>query len=201
MIWISERMVDQEKEIALMLKVKEGDVQAFEDLYNKFKDPITNFFYHLTWDYATSEDYLQAVFIRLWQNAKNYRPIGKFSTYIFQIAKNYWLNEQKRLKRRPKTVSLEGKKKSTESHARKIELGDEVNNPIVVALQKELEGEVKKAIDALSNDHRVVFILSEFQDLKYKEISEILEIPVGTVKSRMANTERQLRKKLTKYLE
>lgn len=194
-------MVENDKEIQLMLKVKDGDLQAFEDLYNSYKNPVTNFFYHLTWDYATSEDYLQAVFIRLWQNAANYRPIGKLSTYIFQIAKNYWINEQKRLKRRPQTVSIEGKKKSTESHARKIELGDETHNPVTVALQKELELEVKRAIDGLNSDHRVVFVLSEFQGLKYKEISDILEIPLGTVKSRMANTERNLRKKLSKYLE
>lgn len=193
--------VEQDKEIELMLEVKKGNLDAFEELYNLFKDPITGFFYHLTWDHARSEDYLQAVFIRLWQNAKNYRPVGKFSTYIFQIAKNYWINEQKRLKRRPQTVSLEAKKRSTESHARKIELGDESQNPVNLMLQQELEKEVKNALDDLSDEHRVVFTLSEYQNLKYKDISEILEIPVGTVKSRMANTERLLREKLNKYLD
>lgn len=199
----AEQIIEHQNdpEAKLMARIREGDTHAFEELYQQFRHPIANFFYHLVRDHNLTENLLQETFIRVWKAAEIYRPTGKFSTYIFQIAKNLWLNEAKKKQREPNTFSMDTRGAGDDEQGFKFEASDSRQDPANIMLKNELRSQISTAIDSLGLEHRVVFVLSEYQGLKYREISEILEIPVGTVKSRMANAEKYLRQKLAKYVE
>ncbi|RKY28820.1 MAG: hypothetical protein DRP79_01905 [Planctomycetota bacterium] len=188
---------DARRDIELMLRVKQGDVNAFEQIYENYRGPIGGFFYHLVWDQALAEDFLQEVFLRLWRSAPDYRPTGKFSTFIFQIAKNFWLNERLKRMHNPR-LSLDAPIRGEDGdYAR--EIAGDASTPSTLLANAEMKARVREAIEQLPEKQRVTFVLSEFQGMKYEEIGEVLEVPLGTVKSRMVSAERFLRGRLRKY--
>jgi RNA polymerase sigma-70 factor (ECF subfamily) len=191
-------MFEPEREAALMARVKEGDRSAFETLYEEYAGAIAKFFFHLTWDRQAVEDGVQEVFLRLWRGARLWRPTGKFSTYLFQIAKNYWINERAKQSRRIRPVPLRSEGEGGDEGVGAL-AHDPGPGPEGRALQRELADEIRDAVSTLPEKLQLTFVLSEYQGLKYQEVAEILDIPVGTVKSRMSAAEKTLRRKLKKY--
>ncbi len=191
-------MFDPERDAALMNRVKNGDRVAFEELYALYAKPIATFLHHLSWDGETVADGVQEVFLRLWRGARNWRPTGKFSTYLFQIAKNWWLNERAKRSRRVRTIRMDLPEDGEEGSPPSSE--DPAAGPAALAAQRELGDRIRKAVSALPEKLQVTFVLSEYQHLSYAEIADVLSIPVGTVKSRMSAAEKTLRRKLEKDL-
>jgi RNA polymerase sigma-70 factor (ECF subfamily) len=192
-------MAMSERDKKLMLQVRGGDMAAFEELYARYSRPLLNFFYRLTWDRAFSEDLMQEAFLRLWKGRKNYRPTGKFTTYLFQIAKNHWLNERDKKMRRIAPVSLEAGGEEESNGLREVVPASE-RGPMGEVLNQELAGAIAKAVEGLSEKLRLVFVLGQLRGFRYADIADILEIPVGTVKSRMSNAEKAIRGRLSAYL-
>ena len=183
----------------LMLRVRGGDIAAFEALYARYSRPLINFFFRLTWDRVFSEDLMQETFLRLWRARERYAPTGKFTTYLFQIGKNHWLNEREKLSRRLKPVSLDAGG-DAESNGLKEAVPDGGRGPVSNTLNHELGDRIVAAVSALTEKLKLVFVLGQIKGMRYADISEILSIPVGTVKSRMANAEKALRGRLDPYL-
>ena len=178
----------------LMARIQAGDVGAFELLYARYSHPLLNFFFQMCFDRVAAEDYLQETFLRVWRARQSYRPIGKVSTWLFQIAKNFWLNEREKMKRRPFHTVVGG----DEAQARWANLaasGGETS-PSGAASAKETAAAIQRAVADLSGKLRLTFVMARYQRLPYREIAAILEIPVGTVKSRVALAERTLRARL-----
>jgi RNA polymerase sigma-70 factor, ECF subfamily len=173
-----DAMADRETE--LMLKVKAGDRAAFAELFGVFEKPILNYLFRLGRNRALAEDLLQEAFLRVWKAAAAWEPTAKVSTWIFRIAHNLYLNEAARRREKP----LEGADET--SHL----------DPSAELHRQELQAAVKKAVDALPEGEREVLLLSEFDGFKYAEISDILGIPVGTVKSRMFSAVQRLKEAL-----
>ena len=190
---------DPNRDAKLMLRVKQGDLEAFEEIYKNYKASLGAFFYHLVWDASRSEDYIQEVFLRLWKSAGRYEHTGKFSTYLFQIAKNFWLNERRKLKRAPTSYSLDATITGGEGGFSSQPPSAQATPSTIVA-RAELKARVQQALESLSEKLRLVFVMSEYQELKYREIADVLDIPIGTVKSRMAGAEKKLREKLHRCL-
>src|SRR5690349_526973 len=86
---------------ALMLRVKQGDLRAFEELIDKYKQPITNLIYRTLKDATEAEDLAQNVFVQAYRSADRYKATAKFSTWLFTIARNLSLNEIRRRSRHP----------------------------------------------------------------------------------------------------
>jgi RNA polymerase sigma-70 factor, ECF subfamily len=175
-----ERLTDAE----LMELVRGGDFSAFDELYNRYSPALRRFLFSLTWDQDTAEDYLQEVFLRLYRAKDRYQPTGKFSTYLFQIAKNYYLGQarKKRANGGEVVLSLEGR-----DGFRPFEdiRANEHIEPEAHLIEDYRRWRIRQAIGSLPEGQKLVFVMSHFQDMKYSEISETLGIPVGTVKSRM----------------
>ncbi len=181
----------------LMLRVGQGDLDAFEEIYNAYKGSLGAFFYHLVWDRTLTEDYIQEVFLKLWKSAATYKPTAKFSTFLFQIAKNFWFSERRKLKR-SSAYSLDASAGGgDDSFASAVMAPDPT--PSTMMARAEIKAQIQDALEGLSDKQRVAFVMSEFQGLKYHEIAEVLDVPIGTVKSRMASAEKCLRKKLKRY--
>lgn len=180
----------------LMMLVKQGDYVAFDELYDRYRKPITRFLFSLTWDHDIAEDYLQEVFLRLYRARDRYEPSGQFSTYIFQIAKNYYLAQARKVRARGEEMSLAHEDRDGFRPFENLRVNQRIE-PEVHLLEEYRKLGIRRAIAALPERQKLVFVMSHLEDMKCVEIAEVLGIAVGTVKSRMfaaVNTLRALLK-------
>jgi RNA polymerase sigma-70 factor (ECF subfamily) len=168
-------------DIQLMLQVRQGDLEAYRRLVQRYRDPLRRFLAAMLPDRASAEDAVQETLLRLWLLRERYEPTGKFSTYLFQIARHHALNVRKR---------LDGEIRHLASTASD---GVQAETPESALLKQEEAAGVEAAIRSLAPLYRTVFLMSHRDGLKYAEIGARLGIPVGTVKSRMAEAVRRLR--------
>lgn len=142
----------------------------------KFEKNLLNFFWRQGVSYFEGEDLVQETYLRLWNYRKEYKPTAKLSTFLFLMARQ---------------VRLDALKRQTRREAREESWGRE--QPQAQAPAVQAREDVRWAVAQLSDPLREVVELGVFQDLPYAEIAEILEIPVGTVKSRMSNALKKLK--------
>lgn len=184
----------------LMLAFQEGDSEAFVALYDRYTRPLINFFYKMCYDRALAEDLTQETFLRLLRFRGRYRPEATFRTFIYTVARNLWIDRFRSRKAAPKTISAELRVQEDGATIGDLVPGREQEVPKRVA-DREAADLVRSAVEDLPEGQRMVFLMAEAQGLKYREISEILEIPIGTVKSRMNAAIGRLRGLLGRVLQ
>ena len=178
---------------ALMTRIRAGDRRAFETLYSRYGSPIMRFLYRLCGNRALAEDLTQDVFLKVWRAASGWRPLGRVSTWLFQIAKHHWWNEAaKRQRRRALTGAMpqDGESRATDPGE------NDRADPGARLARAEAAAAVAEALAHLSPRLRLVFVLLRLEGLSLAAAAEVAGIPVGTVKSRAASAEAALRKRL-----
>jgi RNA polymerase sigma-70 factor, ECF subfamily len=186
---------------ALMLRVKQGDTAAFEELVNKYKQPVINLIYRTVRDLTDAEDLAQNVFLQVFKFADRYRVEAKFSTWLFTIARNLSLNEIRRRSRHP-----------AESLDAVVEAGEEITGPRQFEdkrnvsaperlIQEELVGKVEEALAALPENQRTAILLFKEKEMSYEEISEILGCSLSATKSLIHRGRETLKQRLKPYLK
>lgn len=189
--------LERRDDAALLLALKNGDVAAFSELVERHQRSLINFFYHLCWDRQAAEDCAQEVFLRVYSHLDRYEPQAKFTTFLFRIARNLWIDRVRTLAVHGKPASLDSRSDSGEGRS----LGERVParslSPVEILARGEQQAALQRAIDQLPEEQKAVVILSEIQGLKYQDISAILEVPVGTVKSRMHTAMEKLKELLS----
>ena len=171
----------------LISRFQDGDENAFVELVNRFKDKLTNFVFYLLKDEELSEDIVQDTFIKLYGKKHYYKPVAKFSTWIYTIARNL-ANTELRKKNRAKIMYLSNIKDDKS----KYELQSK-NQSLISKIENEyLIDELHSAIDRLPDNYKTAIILRDIQGLNYEEISNIVGVPLGTVKSRINRARLQL---------
>jgi len=181
-----------------MLLVKDDEVEAFNEIVYRFKNRVINFISRFIDDYHTAEDITQETFIRLYNSRKRYIPSASLSTFIFTIALNLAKTELKK-RSRWKFISLSKTKDDGEEFLKEFFFAHRNT-------EKEISGtftmeEVLKELKTINEQFKEALILRDIEGLTYEEISDILKIPKGTVKSRINRGRLQLRKKLLKLDE
>lgn len=176
----------------LLLAFQLGDREAFDAIVLRYQAPLTRFFFRLCWDKDRAEDFAQDVFLKVLRGARNYKPQGKLSTFLFRIATNRWIDHYRSLKPRPRLRSLDQVSDEDDSPMAD-RIPAEVGDPSAVMEEDQDKRRLRQAIHQLSLPHRLVFELAVYQNLPYSQISELLEIPEGTVKSRMHNATKALK--------
>lgn len=182
-----EKYSDEE----LIARFQEGDEYAFEEIVNRFKDRLKNFVYRYLSNEEAAEDVVQETFLRVYQKKHMYRNIAKFSTWIYTIAGNLAKTELRKRKRR-KMYSLN----DLGLEDKEYEIPSEEFAPEGEVEGEYTEQEIQAAIDKLSEKFKTVIILRDIQELSYEEISNIVDVPVGTVKSRINRARLKLQEKL-----
>jgi RNA polymerase sigma-70 factor (ECF subfamily) len=168
----------------LMVAFIEGDEEAFTALVEKHHKSLINYFNRLVHDQGLAEDYTQEVFFKIYRFRERYVHTAKFTTFMFRVAHNLFIDQHRKIKdAERRQISLNQENSDGEGHL--IELPSKDKRPIDMMEQEEQLEAVRRAVVALPEDLREVFILSQERRLPYKEISGILNIPVGTVKSRV----------------
>ena len=191
----AERRALNDRDVGLMLRVKEGDNEAFELLVELHQSAVIGTVAKMLGGASEAEDIAQQVFIRIWKSAKRYQPQAKFTTWMFTITRNLVFNETRRRKRKP-TVSVE--KREEESHQQVEDVHS--TTPDQDVLHSELERAVDDAIQALPDKQRLAVVLRRYEEMPYDEIGRVLSMSVPAVKSLLFRARTQLKESLEKYL-
>ena len=180
----------------LIARFQNGDAYAFDLLVKRYKDPLLNFIYRFIGDLIESEDIVQETFYRVYKNKHYYKEVAKFSTWIYTIAGNLAKTELRRRKRR-KVFSIH---KETPID-KELELPDITSDPEKEVNTIITEKIIQKAIGRLPQKFRQVIVLRDIQGFSYEEISGIIKVPLGTVKSRVNRARLKLQDDLDFLLE
>ncbi|MEW6305594.1 MAG: sigma-70 family RNA polymerase sigma factor [Verrucomicrobiota bacterium] len=184
---------------ALMVRARNGDMDAFALLVDSYKRSVTNFVSRMLADEREAEDIAQTVFVHAYKSAHRYRPSARFSTWLFTIARNLCLNEIRRRGRHP-TDSWEGMQGDLGDHFDPCIKGARQVSPTDAALRHELEAKVQEALSALPENQRTAMLLCVHEDLSYEEIAGVLDCSPSAIKSLIHRARESLRVRLKPYL-
>ena len=175
----------------LIARFQNGDEQAYVELVNRYRDRLMTFVYRFVNDAVIAEDIVQDTLVKLYTHKDYYRNIAKFSTCIYTIAGNLAKTELRKKKRRKVTNLSEMGSEDWEYQIPAVgqDTGEIVQSQFA-------ERQIQKAIQSLPLHFRTVVILRDIQELSYEEISKIVEVPLGTVKSRINRARLQLQEML-----
>ena len=184
---------------ALISAYLKGNEYAFEVLVSRYQDKLVNYVNRLIHDYDMAVDLAQEAFVRVYRNANRYRGEYQFSTWLYRIATNLAIDEIRRRKRKGRFFfyNVTGRFQEGDGTFPLPDLGDSPERSLVRSEKLE---RLQRAIDSLPQKYRLAFILKEVQELSYQEISTILKISLGTVKSRVYRAKMLLRQKLSGVL-
>jgi RNA polymerase sigma-70 factor (ECF subfamily) len=166
-----------------MLKVKSGDLDKMALLFQRYHRQLYGFLYHMTGQRESSEDMVQNVFYRMLRSRHTFLGQGEFRTWMYHVARNVLKDEQKKQRR-------EGYSSPAEEWEDRIPEGIQPGEQL--EKKQELEA-LRRLMAGLSPESREVLILSRYQDLKYAEIAEVLDISLAAVKVRIHRAVGQLK--------
>lgn len=177
---------------------KKNNLAALEELLDRYRTPLMGFIYSVIRDYHRSQDIFQETFIRVYREAHRFRSGAVFKTWLYTIAMNRCRDEIRKEKRRP-VISFETEWPGSDGETG-YKIIDQVASkdpgPREEAGGRELEEIFRRELAGLSEEHRQVVILNRLNRFKYNEIAEILNIPSGTVRSRLHYALEELRKRM-----
>jgi len=184
-----------------MLSYRDGDEDAFEMLYRRYEKPLLDFIYRMVMNAVDAENLCHDTFFRIVRAKKKYEATALFKTWLFRIALNLCRDRVRRMKHRSH-LSLNAHASSQNDGD--VELQELIPDPSS-DLEKhvetdELEALVQGAIASLPEDQHLVVILKEYQGLKFSEIADIINCPIGTLKSLNHRAHEKLKKILAKYI-
>ena len=179
----------------LIARFQHDDEYAYDLLVKRYKDPLMSFIFRFVNDKTDAEDILQETFLRLYKNKHYYKEIAKFSTWIYTIAGNLAKTELRK-KRRRSFFSIHNFMDTEKDY----ELPDKGITPDREANSVITNSEIQKAIDKLSAKFKQVILLRDIQGFSYEEIAQIVNVPLGTVKSRVNRARLKLQQDLKKIM-
>ena len=166
----------------------EGDSEAFGQLVRKYQDRLFNGLVQMLRNETEAEDVVQETFILAFTKLKSFQGKSAFYTWLYRIAYNVSVS---RMRRRRPVASIH-----PADHDEPMQLPGRAPSPDAGVCQQERAGQLALALDRLSEEHRAILVLREIDDLDYEAIAEVLNIPVGTVRSRLHRARLQLKEQL-----
>ena len=193
---------DVDADALLVARVKQGDVRAFEMLVVKYQRRIERLIGRMVRDSDLVQDIAQETFIRAYRALPNFRGESAFYTWLYRIAVNSAKKALSDMKRDP--LVLESSRAPNEEGDETSRLENELSDgetPEGVLASKEIAAAVNSAIDALSEDLRQAITLREIEGLSYEEIAEVMNCPIGTVRSRIFRAREAIAQRLKPLLD
>jgi RNA polymerase sigma-70 factor (ECF subfamily) len=188
--------VSEDEDVRLMLRVKQGDTRAFEQLVEIHQRSVIGTVMRMLNNLDDAHDVAQQVFVRVWRSAPRYEPSAKFTTWLFTITRNLVFNEMRR-RGRKREVSIESAK---EDHNVEPASPQRVQ-PDASAEREELEAAIDRAIQSLPEKQRLAVTLRRHEDMPYEDICTILNMSLPAVKSLLFRARNELKEKLAPHLE
>jgi RNA polymerase sigma-70 factor (ECF subfamily) len=170
----------------LIQRFRNGDRLAFNQLVLKYRNHVLGVAVYMLRAKDDAEDLAQDVFVRVYYALRRFQGEALFSTWLYRITVNSCLSHRKKL-RNPPTECVEDEK---------CNLADRYSDPYTMLEKKEIKLFLEKAIHALPRDQRVVLILRDIEGLSYEAIADCLDLPLGTVRSRLHRARQDAQEKL-----
>jgi RNA polymerase sigma-70 factor, ECF subfamily len=194
--WV--RLSDQE----VVLMARAGREAAYRELIRRYERPIFALLFRMVRDRELAEDLSQETFIKALNAIESYRPEFKFSSWIFKIANNAAIDHLRR--RELDTLSLDGSPHAETPEAMQataLQIGARQESPLDTVEAKELGGAIEIAIGRLRPEYRSCILLRHVEGRAYEEIAEMLDLPLGTVKTYIHRARNELRQALAHLKE
>ena len=191
--------LESETDAALMQRVQHGEREAFAALVARYQQPVITFIHRTLGDLSEAEDLAQNVFVQVYKAADRYRPAGKFSTWLFTIARNLCLNELRRRTRHP-ADSLDAPVTDAGGGEWRPGLASDAPGPVELTLRHELEARVEEAIQALPEKQRTALLLCREREFSYEDIARVLGCSLTATKSLIHRGRETLKRRLKPYL-
>lgn len=176
---------------------KAGREAAYRELVRRYERPVFSLVYRMVRNREQAEDLSQETFVKVLNAIESYKPEFKFSSWVFKIANNAAIDHLRR--RELSTLSLEGSPHAATPEAMEataLQIGDRGETPLDIVVAKELGGDIEKAIAGLRPEYRACILLRHVDGRAYEEIAEILDLPLGTVKTYIHRARNELRRTL-----
>lgn len=186
-------MNDPEEKL-LIERCKRGERAAFDTLIRNYEKRVYNLAYRLSGHYDEANDISVDTFMRVFQAIRLFRGDSNFSTWLFRIVTNVYLDRRKRMQNKQHLSLEEYIELEENTVARQVE--DTAPTPDLRAEEQERHELLQSAIDALPGYQRAMIVLYHKESLSYEEIAEVMSLPIGTVKSRLNRARLMLREKL-----
>ena len=183
----------REQEAAVIRRVLDGNVNAFEDLVAAYEKNVYNLALRMTGNAQDAEDMAQEAFIKAYNSLPSFRGDSKFSVWLYRIVSNVCLDFQRKQNRRPASSLSQEDEDGEETQ---MDIPDESQSPEQLLERSLTQEAVQRGLQSLSEEQRQILLLREIQGLSYEEIAETLDLEAGTVKSRIFRA----RKKLCAFL-
>ncbi len=184
------RLTDQE----VVLLARDGREAAYRELVRRYERPVFALLYRMVRDRELAEDLAQETFVKALNAIESYRPEFKFSSWIFKIANNAAIDHLRR--RELDTLSLDGSPHAETPEAMQataLQIGARQESPLDAVEARELGGAIEAAIGRLRPEYRSCILLRHVEGRAYEEIAEILDLPLGTVKTYIHRARNELR--------
>ena len=182
------KITEKDLDYKLMRAIQNGDMVAFNELVDRYKDRLMNVIGRMLSSAEEAEDIIQETFVRVYQHRQSFNFQHCFSTWIYTIALNLARNELRKRKKF-KFFDITDMK------------GNETEFAVEMKLPSKLPEVLSKAIKELPEKYRTAFILRDIEEMPYEEVAKILSVPLGTVKSRVNRARMMLRDKLQPRME
>ena len=179
----------REQEAQIVRRVLQGDVNAFEKLVTEYEKAVYAIALRMTGNAEDAADMTQETFIKAYNSLQSFRGDSKFSVWLYRIASNVCLDFLRSRSRKP-TVSLSVE--DDEGEETELDIADESQSPEQLLERGLTRDAVRRGLEALPPDYRQILLLREIQGLSYEEIADVLQIEVGTVKSRIFRARKRL---------
>ncbi len=188
------------RERMLLRRLRERDERAFRELVDEHRDKVFNLTYRMLGNRAEAEDVAQEVFISVFKTIDTFREESKFSTWLYRVTVNHCKNRIKYLARRHDRDQDELDEAAEQDVAAAVTAPTPALRPDRALEAQQTEKMLQEAIGELDEDHRVLVVLRDVEDLSIEEICEITGLPDGTIKSRLHRARMALRKKIQRHL-
>lgn len=174
-------------ELLLISRARGGDREAFGELVEQYRDNVYRLAYRMCGNAYDADEAAQEAFVAAWRALPNFRGDAKFSTWLYRMTTNAAIDVMRREKRHQSVGDGE-----------MMELADDADSPQETVERTEQQEAVQKALATLSEEYREVLLLRYMEELDYAEIAEVLQLPSGTVKSRINRAKAALKTALLK---
>lgn len=179
-------------ELELVKRCQRGDLSAFDQLMVLYEKKVYSLCFRMSGNADDAADLAQEIFLKVFRALPSFKGQSSFSTWLFRIATNTCLDQKRRLAGKPQVSSLD-KPLATEEGELEITLPGNEPDPQDLAVQSELQQEIQQLLGKLPKDMRIALVLRDLEGYSYEEIAELLNISLGTVKSRINRARSRLR--------
>lgn len=193
--------MDAREEADLIRRLQQRDEKAFVLCVRTYQDKVYGLIYRMLGNHAEAQDVAQEVFVTVFKSIDSFRGESKLSTWLYRISANHCKNRIKYLRRRAHkaTTELDAQAERTLQNTAGSTLGEGQAGPAEVLEGAQLEQIVQRAIGKLEEEHRLLLLLRDVEEMSYEEIMQVTGLPEGTVKSRLHRARQALKEEIARH--